>query len=322
MNLWWIGGIEHNLLRLVDATPDWTHEIVVKALGERRTDAVDPVAEGLAAARGTALTPWRTYEASGADAVIYHNQSGAAPGSAALGRPVVSVWHGWATRGYVPDALNTGVNSHTVEILRIRQGLDLLPSLHPGIGAVRQKGGYALHDPPIIGLIASPRPEKFSPMLVAALNRLASKRPFQFRALGMALLARFFRRARFDHELLVPETRWEEKEGFLLGLDVGLHLVGCIEGFGIACQEMLAAGIPVVADDRGGPRDQITHEVNGLLVANVTAAVNALELLLSDAPLRQRLGRAAAERVAIQYSLADFRERYERAIALALIRVQ
>ena len=70
------------------------------------------------------------------------------------------------------------------------------------------------------------------------------------------------------------------------------------EGFGVVCAEAMAHGRPVVAGAVGGLLDLVVDGETGLLVepGDVTALRAALERLLGDAALRQRLGDAARER--------------------------
>jgi glycosyltransferase involved in cell wall biosynthesis len=71
------------------------------------------------------------------------------------------------------------------------------------------------------------------------------------------------------------------------------------EGFGVVCAEAMAHGRAVVASDVGGLRDLVVDGETGVLVPprDVTALRSALERLLADRELRQRLGAAARERV-------------------------
>jgi glycosyltransferase involved in cell wall biosynthesis len=67
------------------------------------------------------------------------------------------------------------------------------------------------------------------------------------------------------------------------------------EGYGVVAREAMAHGRPVVATAVGGLVDAIENERTGLLVPprDVPALRAAIERLLGDAELRERLGRAA-----------------------------
>jgi len=83
------------------------------------------------------------------------------------------------------------------------------------------------------------------------------------------------------------------------------------EPFGIAAVEAMAVGTPVIATNVGGLREIVTDDETGLVVPvdDERALTAALIRLTSDAELRQRLGRAAADRA---QSLFDWRERTAR----------
>jgi glycosyltransferase involved in cell wall biosynthesis len=70
------------------------------------------------------------------------------------------------------------------------------------------------------------------------------------------------------------------------------------EGYGVVAREAMAYGRPVVASAVGGLRDAVEERVTGLLVppGDTTALRGAIERLLGDDELRQRLGAAAREK--------------------------
>jgi glycosyltransferase involved in cell wall biosynthesis len=86
----------------------------------------------------------------------------------------------------------------------------------------------------------------------------------------------------------------------LSGLDILVHASVLPEPFGNVVIEGLAAGVPVVASDAGGPAEMITAEDNGLLVppGDVEALAGALRRLIADAGLRARLSAAGPARAA------------------------
>jgi glycosyltransferase involved in cell wall biosynthesis len=89
------------------------------------------------------------------------------------------------------------------------------------------------------------------------------------------------------------------------------------EPFGIVLIEAMAAGLPTVAFDSGGPREIIAAGQSGLLVADTTdkALAAAIETLLVDPELRKRLGDAGRERFESRFTAArmtrELEERFE-----------
>jgi glycosyltransferase involved in cell wall biosynthesis len=84
------------------------------------------------------------------------------------------------------------------------------------------------------------------------------------------------------------------------------------EPFGIAAVEAMAVGTPVIATNVGGLREIVTDEESGLVVpVDDDAALSAaLVRLTGDADLRQRLGRAAAQRAESLFDLTDWASAY------------
>jgi glycosyltransferase involved in cell wall biosynthesis len=77
------------------------------------------------------------------------------------------------------------------------------------------------------------------------------------------------------------------------------------EGISRSLLEAMASGLPVIVSEAGGSPEVVQHEVNGLLVPvkDAEALAQALIRLLSDPDLAEKLGLAAAERVAANFSL-------------------
>lgn len=88
------------------------------------------------------------------------------------------------------------------------------------------------------------------------------------------------------------QVEWE-----LARADVLVHASLTPEPFGQVVIEGMAAGLPVIAADAGGPAEVITSGTNGLLVpmGDLDAVADAMLLLRHDPALRQRLGAAARE---------------------------
>jgi len=90
------------------------------------------------------------------------------------------------------------------------------------------------------------------------------------------------------------------------------------EPFGIVALEAAAAGKPVVASDIGGLRDIVVDGETGLLVppGDRPALAAAMQRLIGDPGLRERLGAAARERAA-SFSPAAIVPRFEAAYDIA-----
>lgn len=75
------------------------------------------------------------------------------------------------------------------------------------------------------------------------------------------------------------------------------------EAFSIVLIQAMAAGLPVIASDVGGPAEIVTHGVTGLLVPprRVEALAQAINRLLGDPDLRRRLGVAARKEVETRF---------------------
>ena len=78
------------------------------------------------------------------------------------------------------------------------------------------------------------------------------------------------------------------------------------EGLGLVLLEAAQHGVPAVATRVGGIPDVVEDGVSGLLVPprDASALASALDRLLTDDTLRQRLGAAAREHVALSHSVA------------------
>ena len=97
-------------------------------------------------------------------------------------------------------------------------------------------------------------------------------------------------------------------------------LASRIEAMGRVLIEAAAAGKCRVATRVGGIPTVVEHGSDGLLVAreNVAELAGVLERLMSDAPLREQLGRAAKQRVDQEFTETAYLHHFEELIAATL----
>lgn len=95
----------------------------------------------------------------------------------------------------------------------------------------------------------------------------------------------------------------DDIEAELRRLDVLVHAARIPEPFGMVVTEGMAAGLPVVAPNVGGPAEVIHDRIDGLLypMNDVAALAELLGQLASDPALRARLGAAGRRRARDYY---------------------
>lgn len=94
------------------------------------------------------------------------------------------------------------------------------------------------------------------------------------------------------------------------------------EPFGLVVTEAMAAGLPVVATDQGGPREIVVHQQTGLLIPpnDPHALADALANLIDHAGLRQQYGEAGRIRLVEHFSLQLFVDRFSNLYSTCLTR--
>jgi glycosyltransferase involved in cell wall biosynthesis len=102
----------------------------------------------------------------------------------------------------------------------------------------------------------------------------------------------------------------QQKRNFFAGIDL-FTLPSRSDSFGLVLLEAWTNGVPNVAYRAGGVAEVIRHEQDGLLVrcGDVTELASALNLLISDTAMRQRLGASGQERVQREFHWEDKLER-------------
>jgi glycosyltransferase involved in cell wall biosynthesis len=96
------------------------------------------------------------------------------------------------------------------------------------------------------------------------------------------------------------------------------------EGFGIPAAEAMGCEAPVVATDAGGLPEVVADGVTGLIVpkGNADALAAAMDRLLGDPQLRQRMGKAGRQRALERFDWDRSVEKFELAYRKALSQAQ
>ena len=107
-----------------------------------------------------------------------------------------------------------------------------------------------------------------------------------------------------DLHFLGPRS-WDALIHSYEGYDMLLFPSVWVEPFGLTVVEAMARGVPVIASDRGGPRDIITDRVDGLLVEpeNPEAFADAVALLVSRPDLRKTMAMKALQKIKGRFTL-------------------
>jgi len=153
------------------------------------------------------------------------------------------------------------------------------------------------------------------PLLIAALARLRTERPFRAVILGQGELEGDIRRrlAEAGLETAVRLCGFQANPWKYMARADVFVLTSRYEGFGNVLVEAMACGAPVVATASPGTCDIVSHEVNGLLVEqhDPAAVAAALARVLDDGRLRGQL-REGGRTAALRYGVGTIAGSYDR----------
>lgn len=159
----------------------------------------------------------------------------------------------------------------------------------------------------IVATVANLRPEKGHRTLLEAARTVLARHPdVRFRLVGDGPERTALQRLAAEHGVAhaVDFLGHRDDVAELLATADIAAIPSTSEAFPNAAVEAMATGLPIVASAVGGLLELVRDGYNGVLVppANPTALAEALEQLLSDEPLRSRLGAEARRHVTTRYS--------------------
>jgi glycosyltransferase involved in cell wall biosynthesis len=154
--------------------------------------------------------------------------------------------------------------------------------------------------PPCVGWIGQRATASFLAPYAPLFERLSSDGLARFAAIGIDAQALGLPMAS------IPWTEQTEVAS-IAGFDIGIMplLDGSFERgkCGYKLIQYMACGLPVVASPVGVNRQIVEHGVNGFLAETPEQWEQALQTLLADADLRQRMGQAGRQKVERQYCI-------------------
>ena len=166
-------------------------------------------------------------------------------------------------------------------------------------------------DVPTLGVVGRLSPWKGQHVFLDAVATAFPRQAVQARLIGSAMFGEDDYEAGLRDQinrLSLEET--VELRGFradvwaeLAELDLAVHCSTLPEPFGQVVLEAMAAGVPIIASDEGGPAEIIRHGIDGWLVPprDPVALAEAMQRLVGDQELRARLA-AEGRRTAATYT--------------------
>jgi len=228
----------------------------------------------------------------------------------------------WVAIGHVPQPMPQGYDTYvTLSDFHARfqthLPIEKIRRIPNGVGCSRFKpkrdvvGGER---PITIAMLSRLEPGKFPRRLVFYLPQLEKLRA------RVVIAGRGARQVEIEPELkdfglsnvikFIGPLPSKEVPEFLTGADIGLHLTETHRETGaIAILEMMAAGLPIVAQPNGCIPELVTNGMNGFLADTEEEIGERLRELVLSPDIRKQMGKASRQR-AEQFDIRRFRTSY------------
>jgi len=107
-----------------------------------------------------------------------------------------------------------------------------------------------------------------------------------------------------------PKIGSKTPKEFYKSFDIFVHRnkEGTVDSWGRVISEAMAAGLPVVCENKGGPAEQITHGVDGFLCDDDNDFVKYLVELVNDPTMRYEIGMKARSKSVAEFGIERFRK--------------
>ncbi|MDX1417095.1 MAG: glycosyltransferase family 4 protein [Candidatus Promineifilaceae bacterium] len=187
------------------------------------------------------------------------------------------------------------------DMTAIPTGIDITPFEEADGEAVRKKNGWG-DDLVLISVGRLAKEKSFDTLLEAAAKVMRERSHVRLVIVGGGLEKKSLEKLAkelgiADRVQFTGSIPYEDVPSHLKGADI-FCFASTSETQGLVTMEAMAAGLPIVAVDATGTSDAVDHGQDGLLTDNnAEALAGALEQVIDDAELRQRLIDGAAKKV-------------------------
>ena len=213
----------------------------------------------------------------------------------------------WSRHAMVGNAyLASHARSYQPSVSIVPTSIDMR-KYQPRVGVMATSGL------PVIGWIGSPTTVKYLESFAEVFRRLAARRRFRLKIVGAGHPVRI-QGVEVEQRAWRLEREIEEFQCCDIGVSPLWNDAWSLGKCGFKALQFMGCGVPVVASRVGMHCDIITSGVDGLLAESEDEWVLALERLLDDGALRQRLGEAGRATVEARYSLAVNSPKFLRAV--------
>lgn len=171
----------------------------------------------------------------------------------------------------------------------------------------QSRARFGLAAPFVVGLIGQLTPAKGQEEFIRAASRIAAMRDDVLFVIVGKEQGKETRFTDYLHSLVrelalshrIRFIQWVEDLPQLYAALSILVVPSWFEAFSLVLIQALAAGVPVIASNVGGPAEIVVNEETGLLIPprQADALADAINRLLNDGPLRERLARAGQQDV-------------------------
>jgi glycosyltransferase involved in cell wall biosynthesis len=189
----------------------------------------------------------------------------------------------------------------TERVTTVPTGINIEPFQKADGQAVRQKRGWG-QDKVLISVGRLAKEKNWQTLLEAAVGVMKTQPQVRLVLIGEGderkRLEKYARSAGLaDRIEFTGRVPFAEVPAYLKAADL-FCFASVTETQGLVTMEAMAAGLPVVAVDASGTRDEVTHEQDGLLTANDSEALaQAFEKAVTDDALYSRLKEAVTKKL-------------------------